>query len=196
MAFNRRVDETLSLIKRAEAAGVPMIEINPSCPNVSVAKDTADAALERLLGAIGRARQRQTERKHTSVVGIKLGLHFSRTALDATVARVLRHAAVVRFVTCGNTIPFGFVPKADALQVNNGYGGIGGRPCKLIALGNARLLVDALRDRIAVIGCGGVSSEADVSDYLSVGCKLVQVGTALLADGVGVFDKIRIKASL
>ena len=59
-------------------------------------------------------------------------------------------------------------------------GGYSGTAIKPVALRCAYECVQAVE--IPIIGCGGISTAADVLEFLAVGCSAVQVGTASFSD--------------
>lgn len=69
-----------------------------------------------------------------------------------------------------------------------GYGWISGPALKPIAL---RMVYDIAREvRIPIIGVGGISTGADVVEFLMAGATAVQVCTAAIVNGPAVFGKI------
>jgi len=65
-----------------------------------------------------------------------------------------------------------------------GYSGVGVKP---VALRCAWECVRAVS--IPVIGCGGIATAEDVLEFLAVGCRAVQVGTACFSDP-GLLDRL------
>ena len=61
--------------------------------------------------------------------------------------------------------------------VMGGYSGVGVKPVALRCAYECVLAVS-----IPVIGCGGISTAEDVLEFLAVGCRAVQVGTASFSD--------------
>ena len=62
-------------------------------------------------------------------------------------------------------------------------GGLSGRPLFPMALEQVKSLARLAQGRFTVVGCGGVSSAADVRAMLDAGASLVQVYTALVYQG-------------
>ena len=71
-----------------------------------------------------------------------------------------------------------------------GFGGLGGTIVKATALANVRALRDRLRDDIKIIGTGGVTTGRDVYDHVLCGADLVEVGSQLAVEGIGVFERL------
>ena len=61
---------------------------------------------------------------------------------------------------------------------------------KPVALANIRAFWKAFQGRIPIIGVGGIGSGADVFEHLLAGASAVQIGTALMEEGLQVFDRI------
>jgi len=61
---------------------------------------------------------------------------------------------------------------------------------KPIALANVRLTHEQLGKRIPIIGAGGVNSGVDVFEFLLAGAAAVQVDTAFIREGVGLFSRL------
>jgi dihydroorotate dehydrogenase (fumarate) len=61
---------------------------------------------------------------------------------------------------------------------------------KPVALANVRAFWKAFQGRIPIIGVGGVLTGTDAFEHLLAGATAVQVGTALVEEGPGVFTRI------
>jgi len=61
---------------------------------------------------------------------------------------------------------------------------------KPVALANIRAFWKAFQGRIPIIGEGGIGSGGDVFEHLLAGASAVQIGTALMEEGLQVFDRI------
>ena len=67
---------------------------------------------------------------------------------------------------------------------------MGGRLIKPVALANVRAFWKLLGNRIPIIGVGGVETGTDIFEHLLCGASAVQVGTALVEKGIGVFERL------
>ena len=65
-------------------------------------------------------------------------------------------------------------------RLARGSGGLSGPAIRPALLHHARRCVEAVS--IPVLGCGGIASAEDALEYLCVGCRAVQVGTATFRD--------------
>jgi dihydroorotate dehydrogenase (NAD+) catalytic subunit len=69
-------------------------------------------------------------------------------------------------------------------------GGMSGRAIKPIAISNVYSVYEAVD--IPLIGVGGIYTFEDVVEFIFAGARAVQIGTAIMDEGVEVFKKINI----
>jgi dihydroorotate dehydrogenase (fumarate) len=187
-------EEFIELIKLAQDSNADMAELNFGCPNVW-----------------DNGQQKQIISYHPALISeilehvkeyspkIKLIVKISPLPPDILhdVAKIITDSGIVQAVTATNSYPnsspttgTGGVKKADFVLA-----GLAGRSLKPISIGVVRQLNEMLPKNIEIIGCGGIGSANDVNDYLNAGAKAVQVATALVEDGLSVFDKILFQSS-
>lgn len=162
------------------------IELNLSCPNVPGKPQTGydfertQEVLEKVCPLVKQP------------LGIKLPPYFDLIHFQQMAAIINQYP--VQFVTCVNSIGNGLVIDVAKEQVvikpKQGFGGIGGDYIKPTALANVRQFYLLLRKEIAVIGCGGVKSGQDVFEHILCGAAAVQVGTQLMREGMGCFERL------
>ena len=70
------------------------------------------------------------------------------------------------------------------------YGGLSGDPLKLLARQKIRVVLEAARGRVPVIGVGGIRTADDVRELLAMGCAATQLYTALIYEGPGLVARI------
>jgi len=168
-----RVEEFAELAARLDAeSAVDVLEVNLSCPNVQDGKlpfstDPAMAA------AVIRGVRRATSK----LVLAKLSPNVSRISEMA----IAVEAAGADGITAVNTV---LGMKVDWRTRKPGLwttqGGYSGTAIKPIAL---RCAWECTRSvKIPVVGCGGIVTASDVLEFLVVGCRAVQVGTANFGD--------------
>jgi dihydroorotate dehydrogenase (fumarate) len=163
-----------------------LIEVNLSCPNIpgepQIGYDME--ASERLL--------RQVRKVVTVPLGVKLPPYFD-PAHHEKIAKVLERVGV-DFLSVINSVGNGLVvdPERESVVIKpkGGFGGLGGPVIKPVALANVRAFWKLLGHRLAIIGTGGVSTGTDAFEHLLCGASAVQVGTALVEEGVGVFQRL------
>ena len=96
------------------------------------------------------------------------------------------------FVNCVNSIGNGLYIDDETVVIRpkNGFGGIGGEYIKPTALANVHAFYQRLNPTIQIIGTGGVLTGRDAFEHILCGASMVQVGTTLHKEGVGVFERI------
>lgn len=163
------------------------IEVNLSCPNLPGKPQIAfDFEMSRrVLGEVRAA---------TSCdVWVKLPPYQDRRLVE-TMAGFLREAGVQAAV-CINSpsgLDIDFAREETCIHPNDGMGGAGGADITRIARWNVRRFSIALDGSgIAVLGVGGVASGRDAYGHVLAGAAAVQIGTAYLIEGAGIFDRIR-----
>ncbi len=163
-----------------------LIEVNLSCPNVpgepQIGYDLEASA--RLI--------RQVRKVISVPMGVKLPPYFD-PAHHEQMARVLERSGV-DFLSVINSVGNGLVvdPERECVVIKpkGGFGGLGGPFIKPVALANVRAFWQRLGSRLPIIGTGGVTTGTDAFEHLLCGATAVQVGTALVEEGVGVFQRL------
>jgi len=169
------------------------IELNMSCPNLGCPgaaynPEQLDGALSTIFEAVGPIE---------TTFGLKLPPYYLPSEFVAITAVLDKYQSQIDFITCINSVPNGVdfdidnnIPK---ISPNDGYGGIGGPAILPIGLANVKRFSQLFFEKgidIKIVGCGGVSSGADVYKYLLAGASAVQIGTYLWKKGPVVFEQI------
>ncbi len=179
-------DDFLEGAKALNAASPDLVEVNLSCPNIpgkpQIGYDFEET--ERLLLEI---------RDMFSIpFGVKLPPYFDPIH-HQKIAEVLQRIGVA-FVTVINSIGNTLVVDPELEQVvikpKGGFGGLGGRIIKPVALANVRALWKIWGDQIPIIGTGGIENGTDIFEHVLCGASAVQIGTILVEEGVGVFTRL------
>jgi dihydroorotate dehydrogenase (NAD+) catalytic subunit len=151
---------------------VDALEVNLSCPNVQGGKlpfSTDTAAAERVIRGVRAATSKP--------VFAKLSPNVSDIGELARAAE----AGGADGLTAVNTLLGMAVDwRTGKPGLATVIGGYSGQAIKPVALRCAFAAVRAVS--IPVIGCGGVATADDVLEFLAVGCRAVQVGTACFSD--------------
>ena len=152
--------------------GVAGIELNLSCPNAAkgglqFALDAGSAAA--VTGAVRRATE------------LPLLVKLSPNVADVRpIARAIAEAGADALSAINTLSGFAVAPTRDRPLLGNTYGGLSGPAIKPVALRIVYEVVQVVD--VPVVAIGGVTTLADVLDYLAAGAAAVQVGTACFAD--------------
>ncbi|WP_148715822.1 dihydroorotate oxidase [Chitinolyticbacter meiyuanensis] len=181
------LDDNLTIVAAARDAVLPVqLELNLSCPNVpGKAQPAYDfAAMDELVTEVASAYRRP--------FGVKLPPYFDFAHFDAA-AEILNRHDHLAWVTCinsvGNALVIDTANESTVIRPKDGFGGLGGDYVLPIALANVNAFHRRCPGKV-IIGCGGVRSGEHVFQHLLAGATLVQVGTALYEEGLGVFSRL------
>jgi len=151
---------------------IDAFEVNLSCPNVlggTLPFATDPAVVERVIASVREVTDKP--------LLAKLSPNVTRIGDMAVAAE----AGGADGVTAVNTLLGMSVDwrtgRPGLSTVVGGYSGVGIKP---VALRCAYECARAVS--IPVVGCGGITTAADVLEFLCVGCRAVQVGTASFSD--------------
>lgn len=158
--------------------GATGIELNLSCPHVQGfgTEVGSDASLvEEIVTGIKRK--------------VDLPLYAKLSPNVSSVLDIARAAEKADAYVLINTV------KGMAIDINarrpvltNGYGGLSGRAIKPVGI---RYVYEIARETGKdVVGVGGIESAEDAIEYIMAGASAVQIGTALIRHGRGVFRDI------
>lgn len=187
VASYKGFDEYVSNMKHIQESDYTgLVELNLSCPNVpgkpQMAYDFEDT--EKLLNEIFKF--------YTKPFGVKLPPYFDFMHFDK-IADVLNKFDL-KFVNCVNSVGNGlYIDEATdtvVIKPKGGFGGIGGEYIKPTALANVRALRQRLNPSIDIIGTGGILTGRDAYEHLLCGASMLQVGTQLHKEGLGVFERL------
>lgn len=181
------LNDNVVMFKAFNQSPVDIIEFNPGSPNTIgkpiVGYDPKE--MDRLFNAAFKVTKKP--------VGVKLPPYFDLVHYD-DVAKIIKKYPI-KFVTCVNSIGNGLVidPKTEKplIKPKGGFGGIGGKYIKFTALANVRRFYEIFGGKIQVVGVGGVYSGTDAFEFILAGASAVQIGTAFLQKGSGIFEKVQ-----
>lgn len=125
-------------------------------------------------------------------MGVKLPPYFD-PAHHAVMADVIRRCGVdyLQFdQLCGERSGCGREARNAGHQAEGRVRRVGGSLIKPVALANVRAFWKLLEGRIPIIGTGGVVQGVDAFEHVLCGASAVQVGTALVEEGAGVFERL------
>ena len=182
-AVGETPDEFALVAKGLATAGVPVVEVNLSCPNLEDGR----------MFSLDAARAAEVIAAVASAADVPVGAKLSPNADDVVgVARACLEAGAT-FLTLTNTLlGFGIDLETRRPLLSGGVGGYSGPGLKPVSLRCVYEVARALPGA-PIVGCGGVTTGADVVEYLLAGASAVAVGTALLADpraGSGILREL------
>ncbi len=179
-------EDFITIAEVINKSGPDLIEVNLSCPNIPGKPQIGydPDASERLLNRVRRI--------ITSPMGVKLPPYFDPAHHEA-MAEVIGRTGV-DFLNLINSVGNGLVvdPEREAVVIKpkSGFGGLGGTIIKPVALANVRAFWRLFQGRLPIIGTGGVVTGVDAFEHVLCGASAVQVGTVLVEEGLGVFERL------
>ncbi|MGT2785471.1 dihydroorotate oxidase [Streptococcus merionis] len=178
-------DETHTILKKVQASSYNgLVELNLSCPNVpgkpQIAYDfeTTEHLLTEVFSYF------------TKPLGVKLPPYFDIVHFDQAAA--VFNQFPLTFVNCVNSIGNGLYLEEETVSIKpkQGFGGLGGQYIKPTALANVHAFYQRLKPEIQIIGTGGVLTGRDAFEHILCGASMVQIGTQLQKEGVGIFERV------
>jgi len=164
--------------------------INISSPNTEQLRSLQqETELEKLLSRLVKARNRQAETDTRKVpLLVKLAPDWEEDALERSLA-VIREQDVQGLVATNTTLA------RPALQSRHAgeTGGLSGKPLRRQATDVIRKIRHAVGPELSIIGVGGVFSGADAYEKLQAGASLVQVYSALIYQGPGLVNRLKLE---
>src|SRR5437660_4103847 len=165
-------ERTIQILNAGE--GIAAYELNVSCPN------TAHGGIQfgsdpRLLDDVVRTARRYTQRP----LIVKLSPNVTSIA---QMARVAEEAGADAVSLVNTFVAMAIDAESRKPRISNVTAGLSGPAIKPIAL---RMVYDAAKAvKIPVIGMGGISTAADIVEFMLAGATAVEIGTASFWDPV------------
>lgn len=179
-------DDFPAIAKVINGAAPDLIEINLSCPNIPGKPQ---------IGYDAEASERLIKRVRpliTVPMGVKLPPYFDPAHHELMGSVIARCG--VDFLNLINSVGNGLFVNPDnetvVIKPKGGFGGLGGTIIKPVALANVRAFYKYFKGKMPIIGTGGVVQGVDAFEHLLCGASAVQVGTALVEEGVQVFARL------
>ncbi|GJL53540.1 MAG: dihydroorotate dehydrogenase A (fumarate) [Nitrospirales bacterium] len=176
----------LEAVTAVNDAKPDLMEINLSCPNIP-GKPQIGYDLHASEDLLLKIRDRAIP-----PIGVKLPPYFDPVHHEAMADMLTRVG--VAFISAINSVGNGLVLDAETetvvIKPKGGFGGIGGRIIKPVALANVRAFYKLVGEHIQIIGTGGVETGQDVFEHLLCGASAVQLGTVLVNEHVEAFERL------
>ncbi len=184
--LERAVDDYLSLL-HTFAPLADYLAINVSSPNTAgLRRLQGRRALERLLGSLALARQRQVEQLGRPLpLLVKLSPDLSPAELDDAL-EVLLQTGMDGVIATNTTLQRQGLCSPQAGE----SGGLSGAPLRDASTQIIRYIHERTQGRLPIVGVGGILSAADAREKLQAGAVLVQVYTGLVYQGPGLVRRI------
>ncbi len=171
-AVGETPDEFAMVAKGLHAAGVPVVEVNLSCPNLEDGR----------MFAMDAPRSGEVIRAVVSACDAPVGAKLSPNADDIVAVAASCMEAGATFLTLTNTaLGFGIDTDTRRPLLSGGVGGYSGPGLKALSLRCVYEVARALPG-VPIVGCGGVMTGRDVVEYLLAGASAVAMGTVHLAE--------------
>lgn len=179
-------DDFPTIAEAINAVQPDLIEVNLSCPNIpgkpQIGYDPETS--ERVL--------KKVRRLITVPMGVKLPPYFDPAHHEA-MGKVIGRCGV-DFLNMINSVGNGLVVDSEretvVIKPKGGFGGLGGRLIKPVALANVRAFYKFFDGKIPIIGTGGIVEGIDVFEHFLCGASAVQIGTVLVEEGLDVFGRL------
>jgi dihydroorotate dehydrogenase (NAD+) catalytic subunit len=171
--FGNSLEEYGEMARRlADVEGLAAVELNISCPNVKrggIVFGTDPLAAAEVIGLVRRN------------LNLPLIVKLTPNVTDITVMARAVEEAGADVISCINTLTGMAVDiRRRRPRLANGTGGLSGPAIRPLAVRMVHQVVRAVD--IPVIGVGGIMRAADALEFLIVGARAVQVGTANFVD--------------
>jgi dihydroorotate dehydrogenase (NAD+) catalytic subunit len=154
------------------SAGVTAVEVNLSCPNLEDGE----------MFSFRADRSRDVITAVSEAVDVPVGAKLSPNTPDIVgVAGACRDAGAVFVVLTNTALGFGLSVSDRRPLLSGGVGGYSGPGLKPLSLRCVYEVAKEFPD-LGIVGCGGISTGADVVEYLMAGASAVELGTVHLAE--------------
>ena len=164
-------EEVVRLGRAAEECGVHALEVT-----VHYAKEEPWQVMKALREAV------------SIPIIAKISPHDPATVIDAAVKMEPYVDAIAAINSLGPALRIDIDRCQRVMGTEYGYGWLSGPPIKPVAL---RIVFDLARSvKVPVIGVGGIRTGADVVEFLMAGASAVQICTANIYEGPGIFARI------
>lgn len=159
-------EQTIQILEQGE--GIAAYELNVSCPNTAhggIQFGSDPHSLDELVRKVRRATQRP--------LIVKLSPNVTSIG---QMAHVAQEAGADALSLVNTFVGMAIDPEARKPRIANVTAGLSGPAIKPIAL---RMVYDASKAvKIPIIGMGGISSAADIIEFMLAGASAIEIGTA------------------
>ena len=180
--MGQKEDEWIELAKMAEQAGCDAVELNFSCPQMRMTGMGSDVGQDPELVTFFTAYVKRSVKIPVIPKMTPNIAHISDPAMGAYFAGVDAISAIntIKSVTLGEG------SEVNGFQTGSGYSG---RAVKPIALRHILAMVkNPMMKNIQYSGVGGIETWRDALEFIQLGCRNVQVCTAVMQYGYRIVE--------
>ena len=178
--FGSSLEEYVEVARTMAEAGADALELNYSCPTVGRERCLLDAdpeSIERVTSAVRDA------------VDLPIFAKLSPNVGDIGECARASERGGADAITAVNTLKgLAIDPELRRPILSGIVGGLSGPALKPVALRCVWEIAEEVE--IPVIGCGGISTWRDAIEFLLCGASALQIGTAIMYRGLGVFGEV------
>ena len=178
--YGKDADEYATVAQRLASYGVAGIELNLSCPHAK---------------GLGTEIAQSTEavREFTAAVKAKVNVpvmpKLSPNVADiASFAQAAEDGGADAIVAINTVKAMAISPDLRTPILSYRYGGLSGPAIRPIGVRCVYEIYEAVD--IPIVGVGGIVAGRDALEYIMAGASAVQIGTAIAARGLSVFDNV------
>ncbi len=174
------------MINKFDEKGADVIELNLSCPNV-IGKPQVGYDFEYSRELLLEARDLT---KKTLAVKLPPYLDLVHREQMSELLLESKVEIVSLINSIGNALVIDVETELPLIKPKHGLGGLGGEMIKPVALSNVFSFHELLKNKVQIIGVGGVNTGRDAFEHILCGADAVGIATAYAREGVQVFEKI------
>ncbi len=179
--FGQSPEEVATVGRKAVEFGADMLEINVSCPHTEISSVENDPELVKQI----------VEEVKKVVKDVTVSVKLSPNTDYIEVAKAAEEGGADA-ITAINTLRVKPEHPQRHINILGNPSGFGGRSGKKHAEIGKKVVYEIYREvNIPLIGVGGISAGKDVVEYAGNGASLFQIGSALVSDGLGIFNRIK-----
>ncbi|MCK4781827.1 dihydroorotate oxidase [Candidatus Parcubacteria bacterium] len=181
------LEEYRVLVKTFQESEVDLIEVNLSCPNIveeGLPIVYNFEKIKELLDKISNLGEKP--------IGLKLPAYLCYVLQEKMADLIKQYNVpfIASINSVGNALIIDPGKETTLIKPQKGFGGLSGGYIKPIALGNVRRFYELLKDKVSIMGVGGIKTGQDAFEFLLAGADAVQVGTTFEREGVNCFQRI------
>ncbi len=178
--YGKDAEEYARVAARMAEAGVAAVEMNLSCPHAKGLGTEIAQSVEAV---------REFTRAVKDAVHVPVFPKLSPNVADIASFAVAAEKGGADGIVAINTVKaLVIAPELKMPVLANKYGGLSGPAIRPVGV---RAVYDIYEKvSIPVIGVGGVDSGRAALEYIMAGARAVQIGTAIVGQGLGVFESV------